>query len=163
MICQPGKKLFFMGGEIGQWDEWNCKKPLCWYLLEYPLHQGIQRCVKELNHLYKIYPSLWFKDFDQEGFSWVDFSDDVNGVISYLRRGKNSTLLCVHHFTPSFIADYHLPLQGVKKMREVFSTDREEYGGSGKVNPSVIWGSPTGITFCLAPLSTMIFEVHFVS
>lgn len=163
MICQPGKKLFFMGGEIGQWEEWSCKKPLSWYLLEYPLHQGVQRCVKELNYLYQAHPSLWEKDFDFEGFSWVDFSDTTNGVVSYLRKGKNSTLLCVHHFTPSYISDYHLSLHGVKKITEVFSTDREEYGGSGKINSSVILGAPTGVTFCLAPLSTMIFEVHFVS
>lgn len=163
MICQPGKKLFFMGGEIGQWEEWSCKKPLSWYLLEYPLHQGMYKCVKAINHLYQTHSSFWWKDFEHEGFSWVDFSDNVNGVVSYLRKGKKSTMLCVHHFTPSYVPEYHLGLYGVKKMTEVFSTDREEYGGSGKVNPSVILGSPTGVTFCLAPLSTMIFEVHFVS
>ncbi len=165
MICQPGKKLFFMGGEIGQWSEWSCKEPLSWSLLQYPMHQGIQRCVKELNHFYQNHEGLWEKDFDHEGFEWVDFSDHQNSVISYLRKGKkiSSIYLCVHHFTPSYLEGYHIALSHVKEIREVFSTDREEYGGSGKLNPSIIKGGESGVTVCLAPLSTMIFEVDFVS
>lgn len=163
MICQPGKKLFFMGGEIGQWREWSCKRELDWFLLEYSSHRGIQTCVQEINHFYQAHGAFWEKDFDYEGFDWVDFSDHENSVISYLRKGKKGTFLCVHHFTPSYLEDYFIPLSNVKEMKEVFSTDREEYGGSGKINPFLITGEREGIRFKLAPLSTMIFEVHFVS
>ena len=65
MICQPGKKLFFMGAEIGQWGEWCCKEPLPWHLLQFPLHKGMQRCVKDLNHFYQSKGSFWEKDFDE--------------------------------------------------------------------------------------------------
>jgi 1,4-alpha-glucan branching enzyme len=161
MICQPGKKLFFMGGEIGQWDEWNCKQPLQWNLLDYPLHQGVQRSIREINHFYQQHPSFWEFDFDSRGFEWVDFSDRQNCVISYLRKGKKDLLLCVHNFTPAYFDAYRLPLRNVKKMTEVFSTDREEYGGSGKLNPSISIQKDQGVSFCLAPLATMIFEVEF--
>jgi len=167
MICQPGKKLFFMGAEIGQVREWACKEVLPWNLLELPLHKGMQRCVKELNYLYQASPALWEKDFDHEGFEWVDFSDHENSVISYLRKGKDRILLCVHNFTPTYFEKYHLFLgncmsSNFSEIKEVFSTDREEYGGSGKLNPGIIKGNKAGVTISLSPLSTMIFEVHFV-
>ncbi len=161
MICQPGKKLWFMGGEIGQGSEWSCKEPLPWYLLQYPLHQGMQTCVKEINHFYQAHGALWERDFDLEGFEWVDFSDEKNSIISYLRKGKDSTFLCIHHFTPAYFEKYHLGLKNVLKMKEVFSTDREEYGGSGKLNTHIIKGNKEGVLLSIAPLSTMIFEVHF--
>ena len=76
MICQPGKKLLFMGGEIGQWNEWNCKGEIEWILAYFPHTMELQTMVKELNHLYlKDSPCLWERDFDYEGFEWVDFSD----------------------------------------------------------------------------------------
>lgn len=162
MICQPGKKLVFMGGEIGQWNEWNCKQALDWGLLEYPLHQGLQKYVQEINQFYQIQSALWEFDFEEKGFEWVDFSDQDNCVISYLRKGKKQHLLCVHNFTPSYFETYSVPLKNVTKIEEVFSTDREEYGGSGKINlvHSIIKEEMT-ISFCLAPLATVIFEVYF--
>jgi 1,4-alpha-glucan branching enzyme len=166
MICQQGKKLLFMGGEIGQWAEWNCKRSLDWYLLEYPLHKGLQKCVKELNHFYLEHSSLWENDFDSKGFSWVDCSDSKNSVISYLRKGGDTLLLCIHHFTPVYLEEYTIFLEGITHVREVFSSDREEYGGSGKICSHIIIrrnqeGKGESITFPLAPLATMIFEVEF--
>ena len=164
MICQPGKKLLFMGGEIGQWNEWNCKQPLDWNLLDYPLHQGLQKEVKEMNGFYQRYPALWEYDFEGRGFEWVDFSDHRNSVISYLRKGKHQCLLCVHNFTPAYFESYCLPLQNVRELKEVFSTDREEYGGSGKLNSfTSIRTGQKELSFCLAPLATLIFEVQFDS
>lgn len=162
MICQPGKKLFFMGGEIAQWSEWNCKTALDWNLLNYPLHQGMQRMVKELNAFYLKQPSLWEKDFDLEGFSWVNCSDRKNSIFSYLRRGEAKILLCVHNYTPAYLEHYEIHLENVLELKEVFSTDREEYGGSGKLNDSIIL-QKRSIVLQIAPLATMIFEVTFVS
>jgi 1,4-alpha-glucan branching enzyme len=156
MICQPGKKLLFMGGEIGMWNEWDCKGELPWHFLEYERHQGLQTCVKELNHFYLKQGALWERDFDHEGFSWIDASDIQNSVISYERRGHQTNLVIVHNFTPSYFPRYQIPFRG--RLREVFNTDKTEYGGSGKINRKLVddgWVE-------LAPLATMIFEVETI-
>lgn len=159
-ICQPGKKLLFMGAEFGQWKEWACIGELDWKLLEYPTHQAIQRMVKEMNHFYLDHPALWERDFVQEGFSWVDFSDLNNGVVAYLRKSSNEQLLCIHHFSPNFVEKYHLRVPHVKKVQEVFNSDAEKYGGSGKINAQVsIEGE--WLCFRMAPLATMIFTLEF--
>jgi 1,4-alpha-glucan branching enzyme len=161
LICQPGKKLFFMGGEMGQWNEWNACEELPWYLLKYPYHRGLQLCVKEMNHFYKRESPLWEYDFDFRGFEWIDFSDRDNSVISYLRKGASRYLVCVHNFTPNYFQNYFIRLPTVSKMKEVFNTDREEFGGSGKINEEVMIISGKGFTIHLSPLATLIFEVQF--
>ncbi|MBS4168263.1 1,4-alpha-glucan branching protein GlgB [Parachlamydia sp. AcF125] len=165
-MCQPGKKLFFMGGEIGQWNEWACKGEIEWDLLRYPFHQGMQTLVKELNHFYLSSPELWERDLDFTGFEWVDFSDTQNSVICYLRKSHQGVLLCVHNFTPAYHSDYFIRLPNVSWITECFNTDHEKYGGSGKLNPHPrihldARGKREGISFQLAPLSTMIFQVRF--
>lgn len=163
-ICQTGKKLLFMGGEIAQWDEWDVRGEIQWNLLKYPVHSGIQRMVRELNHFYLEHNELWEFDFEYKGFQWVDLSDRMNSVISYKRTGHSSSLLCVHHFTPTYMPTYFIRIPGIKKIEEVFTTDRMEYGGSGKLNsqPKIIYdhnGEPQGIEIILAPLATMIFAI----
>jgi len=159
MICQPGKKLLFMGGELAQVDEWYCKQQIHWFLLQYPYHHGIQKCVKALNHLYLNEPALWEKDFDWRGFEWVDFSDVTNSTISYLRKNGDSKLLCVHNFTPNFIPNYFIHLKNVKQIKEIMNTDLEDFGGSNKLN-SHIRIENEGIIISLAPLATMVFKVN---
>ena len=162
MICQPGKKLLFMGGEIGQWSEWSCKGQIDWAALEYFRHRGIQKMVKDLNLFYQKHEALWRKDFEGDGFKWVSLADRANSVISYLRKGESSVLLCVHNFTPVYFEEYAISLRGMKCVQEVFSTDKEEYGGSGKENRSpLVLRNGEEIILHLAPLSTMIFEVQF--
>lgn len=160
MICQPGKKLMFMGGEIGQWNEWYCKGEIEWFLLQFPVHHGLQTMVKELNHFYLSNSPLWERDFDYTGFEWVDFSDESNCVISYLRKGSHGQFLCVHNFTPNYVYDYYVRLRNASYVEEVFNTDAEKYGGSGKINhlPKL---SYDGLRIELAPLATMIFKVNF--
>ena len=166
-MAQPGKKLLFMGAEIGQWDEWSCKRELPWELLDYERHAMLHRFFKEMNQFYHDNPALWEFDFDGRGFEWVDFSDRENGVISYLRKGKGQILFAVHNFTPNFVTGYTIRLRNVQAIREVFNSDREEYWGSGKINPHVAIavdskGNRTGVQLQLAPLSTLLFEVDFV-
>jgi len=102
MYAHPGKKLLFMGGEFGQWQEWNHEGSLNWHLLHYPLHQGVQRWVKDLNHFYRREGVMHELDFELEGFEWIDFYDWEQSVISFLRRGKttNDLILVVCNFTP---------------------------------------------------------------
>lgn len=165
MMCQVGKKLLFMGGEIGQWSEWNASKEIDWALLHYSTHKGVQRMVKELNHLYLTSTALWEKDFEHDSFAWVDFADTHNCVISYIRRSQHEQLLCIHNFTPNTHPYYQLPLWGYSKVEEVFNSDHESYGGSGRVNPSIHIsfdgaGKSQYIGFGVAPLATMIFRVE---
>jgi len=168
MCCQPGKKLLFMGGEFGQWNEWNCKEELHWMLLNYLPHQALQKMIKAMNHFYLEHSALWENDFDYKGFEWIDFSDRKNSVISYLRKGTNKYLACVHNFTPTYFSPYFIHLPNILRIKEVFNTDREEFGGSGKINRDIeitfdANGHRTGFNINLSPLATMIFEVEFVS
>jgi 1,4-alpha-glucan branching enzyme len=151
MMCQPGQKLLFMGGELGQWSEWNCKSEVEWHLLQYATHQQLKQCVADLNHFYLKRPSLW----DPKTFAWIDFSDHKNSVISYRRNN----LICVHNFTPNYFDHYVIHVPGIKKVVEVFNTDREEFGGSGKINSTV---TPTaeGFAIRLAPLATLIYDIE---
>jgi 1,4-alpha-glucan branching enzyme len=165
LICQPGKKLLFMGGEIGQKDEWNIAKEVDWESLNHPLHNHLHVMIKELNAFYNSHSPLWEWDFYSLGFEWVDFTDSQNCVICYLRKGEGGVLLCVHNFTPQYIEKYSIPLKNAKRVLEVFNTDAERYGGSGKLNRVVGLLSESipskEIKIQLAPLSTMIFQVHF--
>ncbi|MCB1181018.1 MAG: 1,4-alpha-glucan branching protein GlgB [Chlamydiia bacterium] len=167
MMCQPGKKLLFMGGEIGQWNEWHCKEESHWHLLQYPNHRGIQILVKDLNHFYQEHGELWERDFDFNGFEWVDFSDQDNSVISYRRKGEGGELLCVHNFTPTTHSDYVIRLQNLKSIQEIFNSDDPKYGGSGQKNREVEClkgekGNVIGCRLILAPLATQIFRITFI-
>lgn len=165
MICQPGKKLLFMGGELGQWKEWDCLGEIEWHLLAYERHQQLKACIAELNQFYQARRALWEKEFEPEGFQWIDFQDSKNAVISYLRKGEKEVLACVHNFTPAYLAHYFVKLAGIQQIREIFNTDQAKYGGSGKSNEKVEIvfheGQPVGFIISLAPLATLIFEVHF--
>jgi 1,4-alpha-glucan branching enzyme len=166
-ITQPGKKLIFMGAELGAWAEWNCKEEIPWDYLLYERHGQLHRFFKEINHFYHERRALWEFDHDPRGFEWIDCSDCSNSTLSYLRKGTHAYLLCVHHFTANFIPHYFIHLQNAAVVREVFNSDSVEFGGSGKINPAVEIahasnGKPIGIEIQLAPLATMIFEVQFV-
>jgi len=160
LLCQPGKKLLFMGAEVGQWNEWDCKGQVHWYLLQYALHQGLYTLVQDLNRFYLRQPPLWEIDFTWTGYEWIDFSDADRSVISYLRKGRDKILLCIHHFTPEYDPDYFIKLAHVRRVAEVFNTDAAQYGGSHQLNGEIS-PFPEGFTIALAPLATMIFEVEF--
>jgi 1,4-alpha-glucan branching enzyme len=130
-FTHPGKKLLFMGTEFGQGREWDSTGVLDWYVLEYPLHQGMQRLVRDLNHLYQANPALYRHEFDWKGFEWIDCHDAQQSVISYLRKGLDDELMVVViNLTPVTRHDYRIgvPLPG--SYREVFNSDAESYGGS---------------------------------
>ncbi len=160
MMCHPGKKLLFMGGEIGQWNEWYCKVPLDWNLLEFPLHQGLFEMVRDLNHFYLEHSPLWENDFEWQGYQWMDFSDSEKSVISYLRKGADRYLACVHNFTPEYLENYWIPLGRVRSIRELFNTDAGQYGGSNQLNAQIEL-SNDAFKIHLSPLATLIFEVEF--
>lgn len=156
MMTHPGKKLLFMGGELGQKEEWNCKEILPWDLLTLPYHLGIYRCVQALNHFYLSHPALYVDDFSPEGFEWMNLFDEKNMVLAYLRKGGGETLLCIHHFYPAVLENYFIPLE--RKGREIFSTDSKEYEGSGIIGADIRYETG-GMRLTLPPLATLIVSI----
>lgn len=164
----PGKKLLFMGGEIGQRNEWDANAELDWGLLEAgPYHRGLQRFVEDLSKLYRAEAALWECDYDYEGFFWLDCSDHDHSVLSFVRRNKDqsSVLLVVLSLTPMAREHYRLglPLDGF--WREVLNSDSEIYGGSNTGNLGGVraedfkmHNQPFSAGFRLAPLSVTVFK-----
>jgi len=131
--CHPGKKLLFMGGEFGQFSEWYCKRSLDWHLLsENPLHSQLMDFVSQLNAMYTQQPALWENDFNPAGFSWLDFEDRKNSIISFARFGRNPDdhLVVIFNFTPQKLYNYKVGLPSHHDYREIFNSDNEEFGGS---------------------------------
>jgi len=170
MWGHPGKKLLFMGGEFGQWREWNFKESLDWHLLEPPSdphHAQLQSFVHDLNDLYKSEPALSELDNDPEGFLWIDPHDSDQSVISFMRRGKKKedTLVFICNFTPVPRHGYRLGVPYAGEYYELLNSDAIHYGGSGLENkqrmPSgpIYWQScPHSILLTLPPLATIILR-----
>lgn len=157
MLGTPGKKLLFMGAEFGQWSEWSSDREIEWYLCQYDRHVQLQNCIRDLNQFYLRHSALWEWDFEPRGFEWIDLSDSTNSVLCYLRKSRRETLLVIHHFTPTYLPQYDVGLKNATCVEEIFNTDEEKYGGSGRVNRQVgVYG--THIQIQLAPLATMIFS-----
>jgi len=166
-MTHPGKKMLFMGGEIGQWNEWNSKQSLDWNLLDFIPHQEVRRLVADLNHLYRAEPSLYEVDFDWQGFEWIDFHDTDNSVVVFQRRARdpNNHVVVVCNFTPVPRERYHIGVPAPCFYREVLNTDASHYGGSGVTNspgrqatPMPWQNQPCHIDVTLPPLGVAIFK-----
>jgi len=137
MWAHPGKKLLFMGGELGQGREWDSEGSLDWHLLETSEHAGIQELVRDLNLRYREEPALWEVDFEPAGFRWLEANDAEANVIAFARFAAEGrrVVLCVCNFSPVPRSGYRLGLPRVGRWREVLNTDDERYGGGGVGNP----------------------------
>jgi 1,4-alpha-glucan branching enzyme len=144
MYAQPGKKLLFMGGEFGQWDEWYHEESLHWHLLELSPHASLQRWVEDLNRLYRNERALHQLDFDPRGFEWIDCNDSQNSVLSLIRKGRSESdiLVIVCNFTPVPRLNYRVGVPTGGYWREILNSDAEEYGGSGHGNLGGVEASP---------------------
>ncbi|MCI8808707.1 MAG: 1,4-alpha-glucan branching protein GlgB [Oscillibacter sp.] len=132
LLAHPGKKLLFMGAELGQWHEWNDKEQLDWYLLEKEENQQIHKFFKEINAFYKRESALWEIDFSWEGFEWLVVDDNHNNVVVFLRKDKKGReLLCAINFSPNTYEDYRLGVPARRQYTPVFNTDDPAYGGDG--------------------------------
>jgi 1,4-alpha-glucan branching enzyme len=166
MYAQPGKKLLFMGGEFGQWREWNHDTSLDWHLLAYPAHVGLQRWVQDLNRLYRATPALYEDDCNPAGFAWVDCNDTASSILCFMRQGRASaaTVLVVCNFTPMPRQHYRVgaPYSGV--WRETLNSDAREYDGQGFGNIGAVEAVPIpqhgrlySLGLTLPPLSIVFF------
>jgi 1,4-alpha-glucan branching enzyme len=135
MWTHPGKKLLFMGGEFGQRREWQHEESLEWHVLEYPLHAGVKRWVRDLNRLYRETPALYELDFSEAGFSWIDCDDADESVISFLRRDRSGGVAVIAcNFTPVPRERYRVGVPHGGRWRERLNSDAVDYGGSGLGN-----------------------------
>jgi 1,4-alpha-glucan branching enzyme len=141
---QPGKKLLFMGGEFGQWGEWNHDASLDWHLADHDPHRGIQRLVTDLNRLYRSEPALHEGDCEPFGFRWIDASNNAQSVASFLRIGRNpeDVLLVAMNYTPVPRHNYRVGVPSGGKWQEVLNSDAGVYWGSGQGNLGALDASP---------------------
>ncbi len=167
MIGHPGKKLLFMGGEFGQWREWNEAQSLDWHLLSLPEHRQLQQFVAQLNHLYRAEPALHAVETSWEGFQWIDLSDAAQSVISFCRRAHDpdDLLVFVCNFTPVPRWGYRVGLPKAGSYQEVLNSDWPQFGGSGVENSAPVhaedypwqhcnWSAPLN----LPPLGVTILQ-----
>jgi len=167
MYGHPGKKLLFMGSEIGNWDEWNHERSLPWELLHFEFHRKLQVFVRELNRLYQSHPAFYEVDYHWGGFEWVDFRDVDGSTISFIRRPQSARpfLLFVCNFTPVPRHNYRVGVPDPGYYREIFNSDAEMFGGSNVGNSGGVMSEPIGynnhyhsLSITLPPLAVAIFE-----
>jgi 1,4-alpha-glucan branching enzyme len=165
MFSYPGKKLLFMGCEFGQGDEWNCEKSLDWYVLDYPLHQGLQKLVSDLNSVYKSVPSLHNYDFEPQGFEWIDCNDREQSVLSYIRKNEHDFTIGLFNFTPVPRMNYRIGVPEAGEYEIVLNSDSAPYGGSEFNMPASIHSEelrcsdrPHSISLDLPPLAGLIIR-----
>jgi 1,4-alpha-glucan branching enzyme len=167
MYAQAAKKLIFMGGEFGQWQEWNHDRSLDWHLLQQPAHAGLQKWVADLNQTYRSEPALHELDCDPAGFEWVDCNDVENSIISLLRKGKSPSevVLAICNFTPLPRYNYRVGVPFGGFWKELLNSDAQEYGGSGignlggvEAQEFPVHGRPYSVDVTLPPLSVIFFK-----
>jgi 1,4-alpha-glucan branching enzyme len=167
MYTHPGTKLLFMGGEYGQTSEWNIERGLEWWLLEFSPHKGMQAWVRDLNKFYAAYPALYEKQFQPEGFEWVEHGDWENSVLAYLRKGEKADdyLLVICNFTPVTREGFRIGVPSSGNWKEVLNSDDKVYHGTGdhlngtiKADKKEWNGREYSIEFSLPPLATLVFQ-----
>jgi 1,4-alpha-glucan branching enzyme len=168
MYGHPGKKLLFMGGEFGQWREWNHDSSLDWHLLDAGMHGRLRNWVGDLNHIYRTQPALHELDFSEDGFSWVDVQSVERSTVSFLRKSKagEDTLLVACNFTPVPQYNYRVGVPQGGYWEEILNSDAELYGGSGHGNMGHLEASPVpyygqydhSLSLTLPPLGILFFK-----
>jgi 1,4-alpha-glucan branching enzyme len=167
----PGKKLLFMGGEIGQWREWNHDWQLDWEVLGDPRHAGLQRWVRDLNQVYRAEPALWDADFDPGGFSWIDCNDHEHSVIALIRQSRTPNaesrelVVAVVNFTPVPRRGDRVGVPLAGTYQELLNSDAEVYGGSnigneGRVTAleQPVHGHPFSLSLTVPPLGFVLLK-----
>jgi 1,4-alpha-glucan branching enzyme len=167
MYSHPGKKLMFMGCEIGQWREWNYNTSLDWHLLDFAEHRGLQQWVRDLNAVYRREPSLYQVDFEGTGFGWIDCQDNENSIVSFMRRAKDpgDFTVTLVNFTPVPRPAYRIGVPEAGYYRELLNSDAALYGGSNMGNSGGVHTEPTpshgyeqSMTVTIPPLGFLLLK-----
>jgi 1,4-alpha-glucan branching enzyme len=167
MYGHPGKKLLFMGSEIGQTAEWNSEGQVEWWLLDHEIHRRLQAFCAAINALYVSEPAMYEVDFHYSGFEWIDFHDSQNSVVAFIRRAKRREdhLVFVCNFTPTPHRAYRLGFPEAGLYREIFNSDAAMFGGSNMGNGGHLWaepapshGKPASAVVVIPPLGVVVFK-----
>jgi 1,4-alpha-glucan branching enzyme len=167
MFAQPGKKLVFQGGDIGQWDEWDHDKSVDWNLLQYAPHARLQKYMSDLAHTYQRERSMWEVDFSHDGFEWIDFRDWESSIVAFLRKAKDRRdhTVFAFNFTPVPRWDYRIGAPEKVFYEEAMNSDSEAYYGSNLGNAGGVWADdqpwnnmPHSIKITLPPLAMVMFR-----
>jgi len=167
MYAQPGKKLLFMGGEFGQWQEWHHDEGLDWQLAQYDRHAGLQRLVEDLNRLYRSEPALHELDCHPKGFEWIDANDNQSSVLSFIRKGRSrdDIIAIACNFTPVPRHNYKLGVPRGGLWQQILNSDSKEYWGSGlgdlagmEAVPVPVHGRPYSLRLTLPPLAAVFLK-----
>ncbi|MCL6615610.1 MAG: alpha amylase C-terminal domain-containing protein, partial [Anoxybacillus ayderensis] len=166
-MTHPGKKLLFMGGEFGQFDEWKDLEQLDWVLFDFDMHRKMDDYVKSLTHFYKKQRALYECDHDPNGFEWIDVNNAEQSIFSFIRRGKKEedALIVVCNFTNIVYEDYKIGVPLLTSYREVFNSDDVMYGGAGHINKKPLvaheepyHGKPYHIRMTIPPYAITILR-----
>jgi 1,4-alpha-glucan branching enzyme len=168
MFTHPGKKLLFMGTEFGQGLEWNSAGVLDWYVLEFPLHLGMQTLVKDLNQLYRGSSALHGNEFEWQGFEWIDCHDSQQSILSFVRKAGDEFVVVIINFTPVPRMDYRIGVPQPGSYREVLNSDSHFYGGGDVGNSDrqlvaedVPWmGRPYSLSITVPPLAGVVLALR---
>ncbi|PZE21886.1 1,4-alpha-glucan branching protein GlgB [Paenibacillus xerothermodurans] len=167
MMNHPGKKLLFMGGEFGQFDEWKDLEDLDWEILEYDSHRSMHQYVRDLNRLYLQEKSLWELDHQPEGFAWIDPHDSGQSIVTFMRKSADPDdfLVILCNFTPQTFNTYRIGVPFAGVYQECFNSDLPAYGGSGLINRGKLkteafsWHSqPFSLQIVVPPLATIVLR-----
>ncbi len=168
MMGHPGKKLLFMGGEFGQFIEWDFHKQLDWFLTSYNMHGKLQQFVKALNHFYLDHPAMYEQDDSWDGFKWICYDDNLQNIVSFRRIAKDgSEVVCVVNFAPVKREEYRIGVEKDAFYLEVLNSDEERFGGSGVKNIGWIsaekepkHGYKYSISITVPPLACVFFTTR---
>ena len=168
MFAHPGKKTMFMSMEFGQWSEWHDWVDLDWDLLQHSSHKALKQFFSDLNRIYKSEPALYSLDFEEEGFKWIDCSDNRHSVVAFIRRGKdnNEFVIAICNFTPQPHSHYRIGVPEKGFYTEILNSDAGKYGGSNMGNYGGKWTDDWSfhnysysLDVCLPPLGVLIFKL----
>lgn len=163
----PGKKLLFMGGEFGQWTEWNHDSEIDWELLGFEKHDGLRRFVGDLNRLYRETPSLYTNDFDGSGFEWIQADDHQNSIFAFARRAEehDDFVVGVFNFTPVPRENYRVGVPEAGFYKEILNSDAAIYGGSNVGNSGGLYtekvpmhGREHSLSLSVPPLAMLLLQ-----
>jgi 1,4-alpha-glucan branching enzyme len=161
----PGKKLLFMGGEFGQWTEWDCSREIDWALLDFDTHRGVRDLVRDLNGFYTERPALHGLDFVDAGFDWLDCNNSAHSVLAFRRLGGDDELIVLLNFTPVPRPGYRLGVPRAGVYHVVLDSDAPAYGGAGyraetalEAQPRPWMGQPHSVVVDLPPLAALLID-----
>ena len=165
MYTHPGKKLNFMGNELGQFREFDENEQNDWFLLDYPMHDSFHNFIKKLGKIYKSYPALYDNDYDYRYFEWIDADNKNENLFSYMRKSEDTTLVVILNMSPNTYQDHWFGVNEDGFYKEILNSEQDIYAGCNLVNPKAIRAKkklvnykPYYISLDIAPFAGIILE-----